>query len=213
MSEHPFLIGLTGPIGCGKSTVARMLGELGAVVIDADELARRATGPGSPSLPQIRSRFGDDVFSAAGELDRAALAAIVFTDPAALHDLEQIVHPQVRRMVDAELAAAKAQAAPFVVVEAIKLVEGGLAGRCDEVWIVTCAPATQRRRLAERGSGADDVERRLAAQGGDLVERLAATLADARPVRRLSTEGSLEQTRDAVEDALADALAPLLLDD
>lgn len=205
----PLLIGITGPIGCGKSTVAEMLAELGGTVIDADLLARRATDPGRPALARIRARFGDDVFEASGELDRAALAKVVFEDAAALADLERIVHPEVRRMVEELLDEASSEDAPFVVIEAIKLVEGGLAARCDQVWLVECAPATQRARLAARGVSADDAERRLAAQGPDLAKRLNELLASpaetAPRVRRLSTEGSIDDTRERTEDALADA--------
>ncbi len=204
----PFVIGLTGPIGCGKSTIAGMLLGLGAVVIDADALAREATGPGAPALPRIRERFGGDVFEADGTLDRAALAAVVFEDPAALRDLEAIVHPDVRRRVEDALAAAAGSAAMLVVVEAIKLIEGGLAARCDEVWLVECDPQTQRERLAARGMTVADVERRLATQGPDLGESLAS-----HATRRLSTDGELGATRERVEDALADALAPLLLEE
>jgi len=204
--SRPLLIGLTGPIGCGKSTVAGFLGEIGGVVIDADDLARRATDPNSPALPEIRARFGDSVFDANGALDRAALARIVFSDAAALADLERIVHPRVRSLVEAALESATHDRAPFAVVEAIKLVEGGLADRCDEVWIVECDSATQRDRLAGRGASADDVERRIATQGAQLAERMRATLGGRVPVRSISTEGDLAATREIVEDLLADAL-------
>ncbi|HYI23448.1 MAG TPA: dephospho-CoA kinase [Candidatus Limnocylindrales bacterium] len=211
-APRPFMIGLTGPIGCGKSTVARMLGELGGTVIDADVLARRATEPGRTALPAIRKRFGDAVFAPDGTLVRSALAAVVFDDGPALRDLEAIVHPEVRRLVEAELAAAQAAEAPLVIVEAIKLIEGGLADRCDEVWLVECEPSTQRQRLAGRGAADADIERRLSAQGANLADRLAEALANGPPLRRLTTEGSVDETRSRVEDALADALAPLLLD-
>jgi dephospho-CoA kinase len=204
--DRPFVIGLTGPIGCGKSTVAGMLGELGGSVIDADALAREATGPGQPALGPIRSRFGDGVFAADGSLDRGALASVVFTDAAALRDLESVVHPAVRERVHDRLDRAAAMGDPFVVVEAIKLVEGGLAERCDEVWLLECQPDEQRRRLALRGMQPEDVERRLAAQGSDLSERLRPYAS-----RRISTAGSIEETQERVEDALADALASVLL--
>ncbi len=204
------LIGLTGPIGCGKSTVARMLVELGGDAVDADELARRVTQPGAAALAPIRARFGDAVFDELGELDRAALANVVFGDAGALRDLEAIVHPGVRALVDVELERAAAAQAPFVAVEAIKLIEGGLAQRCDEVWIIECESATQRARLAARGMDNADIERRLQAQGTNLADSLAAQLSGAQGVRRLSTESPLDQTRALVEDALADFLAGVL---
>jgi dephospho-CoA kinase len=217
MSERaggrPLLIGLTGPIGCGKSNIGRVLAELGGTVIDADVLGRAASAPGGPALAEIRERFGGAVFDAQGELDRAALAAIVFEDAAALADLEHIIHPHVRRLVEAELEAAQRDHVPFVALEAIKLVEGGLAERCDEVWLVECSEATQRARLAKRGTAADDVERRLATQGPGLVARLTELMGDRAGIRRLSTEGSLDETRALVEDALADALEAYLARD
>ncbi len=208
--NRPFLIGLTGPIGCGKSNVGRVLAELGGTVIDADALSREVSAPGGPAIGQIRGRFGDLVFSANGELDRAALAAIVFEDQAALADLEGIIHPHVRQLFNAQLAAAELDHVPFVAVEAIKLVEGGLADQCDEVWLVECSESTQRARLAERGTPPDDIERRLAAQGPHLAARLTTLLGDRVGIRHLSTEGSMDETRTIVEDALADALEPFL---
>jgi len=206
----PLLIGITGPIGCGKSTVSRMLAELGGTVIDADQLARRATEKGRATLPEIRARFGGDVFLPDGSLDRAAMAAVVFDDASALGDLERIVHPEVRRLVEDELGAAKHDEAPFVVIEAIKLVEGGLADRCDEVWLIGCSPDTQRQRLLSRGDSAEDAMRRMTAQGDDLTDRLASALegdeSGSPRVVRLSTDGSLDDTRERVEDALADAV-------
>ncbi|HEY7024969.1 MAG TPA: dephospho-CoA kinase [Candidatus Limnocylindrales bacterium] len=211
--SKPVLIGLTGPIGCGKSTVAGFLRDVGGLVIDADDLAREATAPNSPALPEIRERFGATVFSAEGKLDRAALAAIVFNDARALAELERIVHPRVRVLVDARLEAAVRERVPFVVIEAIKLVEGGLADRCDEVWIVVCQPTTQRARLSGRGATADDASRRLAIQGNDLAERLEEMLVERRvPVRRVSTDASLDETRELVEDALAEALDRQVID-
>jgi dephospho-CoA kinase len=194
------IIGLTGPIGCGKSTVAARLAEHGGYVIDADALARLVTEPGRETLSAIRARFGDAVFGERGELDRAALAAVVFDDPAALLALEAIVHPAVRREVEARLASPAATAAPFTVIEAIRLVEGGLASRCDEIWLVVCDRPTQRGRLRSRGMDVDDAERRIAAQG-DLAERLAPAA-----TRILRTEGPLEATLALVDEALEAAL-------
>jgi dephospho-CoA kinase len=198
----PVLIGLTGPIGCGKSTIGGMLGELGGTVIDADALARDVTAPGQPALAAVRARFGDGVFESSGVLDRAALGEVVFSDPQALRDLEAIVHPGVRTLVEERLEQAHREGDPFVVVEAIKLVEGGLAERCDEVWLIECPAEVQQRRLAGRGMDADDIERRLEVQG-DLADQLAQ-----HAQRRIDTSGSLESIRECVEDALADVLAP-----
>ena len=199
----PVIIGLTGPIGCGKSTVAGMLADLGGVFIDADALVRDVTAPGEPAVAAIRDRFGDALFEPTGALDRAALASIVFGDPEALRDLEAIVHPLVRILVEAALQRARQNGDPFVAIEAIKLVEGGLADRCDEVWLIECAPDDQRERLAGRGMEASDIDQRISAQGADLVDRLAAH-AD----RRIDTSGSIGSIRERVEDALADVLAP-----
>ena len=199
----PVLIGLTGPIGCGKSTVAAMLGALGGAIIDADALSRDVTAPGEPALNAIRARFGDDVFERSGVLDRAALGAVVFSDPEALLDLEAIVHPGVRALLEERCERARRDGDPFVVVEAIKLVEGGLAERCDEVWLIECPVEVQRQRLAGRGMAVADVERRLRTQGPGLADRLAPH-AD----RRIDTTGSMESIREHVEDALADLLAP-----
>ena len=185
-------IGLTGPIGCGKSTVASSLAAHGAVVIDADEIAREVTRPGQPAHDAVLQRFGDQVRGADGTLDRAALAAIVFADPAALKVLEAIVHPAVRPAILAGLEQAQARNAPAVAIEAIKLVEGGLAELCDEVWLVTCEPRVQRERLIERGASADDADRRIGTQAG-LAERL-------RPVatRIVDTSGTVVDTRSRV---------------
>jgi dephospho-CoA kinase len=205
VSDKPFLIGLTGPIGCGKSTVGRMLERLGGYLIDADEVARAVTDHDARTLAGIRARFGDGMFLTDGSLDRSALARVVFRDASALRDLESLVHPEVRRRVRDELASPAATDAPFGALEAIKLVEGGLAAECDEVWLIECPADAQRERLIGRGLPPDDIDRRLAAQG-DLAERLAPSA-----TRRIDTSGSEDETRERVENALADALAPVLV--
>jgi dephospho-CoA kinase len=194
------IIGLTGPIGCGKSTVAGRLAEHGGLVIDADDLAHLVTEPGRPTWAAIRERFGDAVFGEHGELDRAGLAAVVFDDPGALRDLEAIVHPAVRLEVEARLGSSEAQAAPFLVIEAIRLVEGGLASRCDEIWLVVCDRPTQRERLRLRGMDPEDAERRISAQG-EMAERLAPAA-----TRILRTDGSLDVAMAATDEALRAAL-------
>jgi dephospho-CoA kinase len=201
------VIGLTGPIGCGKSTIAAILGELGGTVIDADRLARDVTAHGEPALALIRERFGDVVFASDGTFDRQRMAGLAFSDPVAMADLERIIHPFVRELVNRKLADASAEGVPFVSLEAIKLVEGRLADRCDEVWLVDCSPATRRERLLGRGADPADADRRLAAQGDDLTNRLAAALDGRVPYRILLTEASVEETRERVEDALAEVLS------
>jgi dephospho-CoA kinase len=194
-------IGITGPIGCGKSTVAGWLAARGAVAIDADAEARAVLEPGEPALALVLVRFGDGVRVPDGSLDRAALGRIVFADPGALRDLEAIVHPAVRPRILAAIGAADAAGAPAVVIEAIKLVEGGLAAFCDEVWLVTCSPDEQRGRLAGRGVAPDDAARRIAAQG-----QIAARLAPA-ATRIIDAGGDRSAAEARVAEAYAAAMA------
>jgi len=196
-------IGLTGPIACGKSTIAGWLGERpGVVVIDADRVAREVVEPGGLVLDAVLARFGDEMRRQDGTLDRAALGRIVFSDPAALRDLEAITHPAVRARILVEIERAESAEADAVVIEAIKLVEGGLAAICDEVWLITCDAADQRRRLIDRGAPPREADQRIAAQG-DMVEgnRAAAT-------RTIDTSGDRERTRAVVMDSLAAAGLP-----
>ena len=197
-------IGITGPIGCGKSTVAGWLADLGAVVIDADVAARQVTEPGTRALDAIAATFGPDLVRPDGTLDRAALGRIVFADPEALATLEAIVHPAVRPLILAEMEAAEHAGAPAIVVEAIKLVEGGLASLCDEVWLVTCSSGTQLERVtaraAARGASSADARARIEAQAG-LADRLESFA-----TRVIDTSATLEATRAAVEAAYREAV-------
>lgn len=193
-------IGLTGPIGCGKSTVAGWLGERGAVVVDADAVARQVTDQADVAAAVV-ARFGPDVRRADGTIDRAALGRVVFADPAALRALEEIVHPAVRPRILGAIAEAESAGAPAVAIEAIKLVEGGLAELCDEVWLVTCEPAVQRARVLARGSAPDDADRRITAQA-ELAHRARAVA-----TREIETSGPIEATRAAVEAAWSQVVA------
>jgi dephospho-CoA kinase len=181
--------------------VASWLGELGAVVVDADQLARAVVEPGEPALDAILARFGPTVQAADGGLDRAALGRIVFADPAELRDLEAIVHPAVRPRIEAAVADAERHGAPAVVIEAIKLVEAGYAAQCDEVWLVTCSPEEQRARVARRGHPPDEVARRIDAQQ-DAADRHRAEA-----TRVIDTSGAREATRAAAESSYRAALA------
>jgi len=200
--DPPVLIGLTGPIGCGKSTVAAWLAELdGVEAIDADDVARAVLDAGTPEVEAVYRRFGAGLRGPDGSLDRAALGRIVFADPLALADLEGIVHPAVRPRILALVDDAARHGRRAVVIEAIKLVEGGLAAMCDEVWLVTCSAAEQRTRLTARGLPPEDAAARIEAQG-DLVGRIADQAS-----RVIDSSGSAESTRSAAQAALEAILA------
>ena len=142
MSQR-LLIGLTGNIATGKSTVARMLADLGATVIDADRVAHEAMRAGTAVHAAILAAFGPEIVRTDGEIDRARLGALVFADPNALARLERIVHPAVTAEVARRIAEAPT---PVVVVEAIKLIEAGMAERCDSLWVTTCPSELQVQR-------------------------------------------------------------------
>ena len=157
------LVGLTGGIGSGKSTAARMLAARGAVVLDADTLARQVVEPGTTGFDAVLARFGDEVRSADGSLDRARVAGMVFADPRARHDLEAIVHPRVRARI-AEAAAAHADSDAVVVVDSPLLIETG-AHESFPVVVVVIAPDDVRlARLTARGMGEADARARMVAQ-------------------------------------------------
>jgi dephospho-CoA kinase len=158
-------IGLTGGIATGKSTVCRILTDLGIPVIDSDSLAHQAMEPGTAGYETIVSRFGREILHPDGTVDRKALGAIVFADPAARQALEQIIHPLVIAEIEGRLQAARERGERLVVVEVPLLFEAGMAGLFDQVWVVSTAAAVQRERLHHRnGFTAEHAERRIAAQ-------------------------------------------------
>lgn len=171
------VVGLTGGIGSGKSTLAEGLRALGVPVIDADEVARRCVAPGTPGLTAIVGRFGADVLSADGSLDRARLAGLVFADPVAREDLEAITHPCIREGIAEGVAALQASAEPpdLVVVEHPLLVETDGHERVDVVVVVE-APMDLRieRLVATRGMDVTEVRARIAAQADDARRRAFA---------------------------------------
>jgi dephospho-CoA kinase len=197
--DRPLVIGLTGPIGCGKTTVAGWLAARGAIVIDADAVAREVTAPGQPGHDVVLERFGDAFRRSDGTLDRAALGRMVFDDPAALEALEGIVHPLVRPRIRLKLEAARAARAPIIVVEAIKLIEAGYGAVCDVIWLVTCAERDQLARLVARGLDPADARQRVGAQAG-MADRLAGHVTAV-----IDTSGAPAEAEAIVARALAAA--------
>ncbi|PKW07141.1 dephospho-CoA kinase [Streptomyces sp. 1222.5] len=156
-------VGLTGGIGAGKSEVSRLLVEYGAVLIDADRIAREVVAPGTPGLTAVAEAFGEDVLAADGSLDRPRLGSIVFADPEKLALLNSIVHPLVGARSQ-ELEAAAADDA-VVIHDVPLLTENGLAPLYDVVVVVDATPETQLDRLVRlRGMTEDDARARMAAQ-------------------------------------------------
>jgi dephospho-CoA kinase len=167
------ILGITGGIAAGKSSVAAIFAELGAVVVSADQLARAAAVPGSPVLAELVQLFGPTILGPAGELDRAALAQLVFADPAARARLNAITHPAIAELAVARLQQLRATGVPLVVYEAPLLFEAGAAGRVDWVLAVAIDPALQRERLAQRDGLAEaDIQARIASQW-PLAEKIA----------------------------------------
>lgn len=160
---RPWTIGLTGNIATGKSTVLAWLAERGAAVLDADKLAHQAMAPGGPAYTAVIEAFGSAIVMADGAIDRKALGAIVFADPARLAQLEALIHPAVFELAQTILAQTTA---PVVVIEAIKLLESGrLLRLCDEIWVVVADEGVQLRRLMEeRTMSEEEARRRMAAQ-------------------------------------------------
>jgi dephospho-CoA kinase len=182
------VIGLTGNIGCGKSTVAGMLRDLGVVTIDADAVARQVRNNDGAVRGRIEERFGT--------LDPERLAQVVFSDPVALRDLEAILHPAVRDEVRARLAELMAADAEAACIEAIKLLESPLLDRCDETWVVRCEEPDAMARLASRGMSEADVRARLANQTPQASKVAAAD-------RVIDGSAALAETRRQVAAAYA----------
>ena len=193
-------VGLTGGIGSGKSTVASLLAERGAVIIDADALARDAVAPGSAGFQAVRDRFGDAVLTPDGDLDRAALAAVVFADADARRDLEAIVHPEVRLRI-AQVIADHAGTDDVVVLDSPLLVETGSHRDVAVVVVVSTAPSTQIDRLVTRGMQEGDARARSATQ---LPFESKAAVADV----ILDNDGSLDDLRSQVDRLWLQLTAP-----
>ncbi|SDG59165.1 dephospho-CoA kinase [Klenkia brasiliensis] len=192
-------IGLTGGIGSGKSTVSALLVERGAVLVDADVLAREVVAPGTPGLAAVVDAFGEGVLAPDGSLDRPALAAVVFADPAQRARLDAVVHPLVRARAAELVAAAPPDA--VVVQDVPLLVETGQAGSYDLVVVVQASLPVRLARLVQRGMTEDDARARIAGQATD--EQRAA-VADV----LLHNDGSRAELAAQVEAFWADQVAP-----
>jgi dephospho-CoA kinase len=183
------LVGLTGGIASGKSVVAARLAELGAVVVDADRVAREVVEPGTPALARIAKEFGPGVITSDGSLDRPALGAIVFGDPTKLAVLNSITHPAVfARSHELFEQAAAADPDAVVVYDVPLLAEGTRAGEFDVVVVVEAGPEVRVRRMVElRGMTEDEARRRIASQASDAERSAIAT-------HLIDANGTLDET-------------------
>lgn len=182
------VIGLTGNIGCGKSTVAGMLRELGVATIDADAVAREIRHNDADARAAIQRRFGT--------YEAAELARVVFADADALRDLERILHPRVRGAIRARLAELDQGGEEVVAVEVIKLIESPLADACDQIWVVRCDEADAIARLAaSRGMDEETARRRMASQSSQENKLAHADVV-------IDGSAELDETRRQVSDAL-----------
>jgi dephospho-CoA kinase len=189
------VLGITGNIASGKSTVVGILKELGAHHIDADIVYRELVGPGQPLLEALAGRFGDGIIAPDGSLDRRALGAIVFSDPSALVDLDALTHPAVIAEIDRR---ADAMRAGVIIIDAVKLIESGHAEHCDAVWLIIAPHEMQVTRLMERNTlSRAEALKRVAAQP-PLEPKIA------RADRIIENSGSLEDLRTEVEAAWHD---------
>lgn len=189
---QPFVIGLTGNIACGKSTVVTALEEMGAVGIDADAVYHDLIAPNAPLWHTLRDRHGPVILNADGTINRRWLAQQVFPNPEALAELEQLTHPAVVAAIRDRVAST---GPGIIVVDAVKLVESGLDTVCDQLWVVVCEPEQQAERLMRRNRlRRDEAEQRVAAQPviGPKLEKADVII---------DNSGTLAETRQQVEQA------------
>ena len=190
-ANKPYLIGLTGGIATGKSAAASYLESLGAVQIDADEISHALTAAGGEALPEIRETFGDGVFRADGTLDRRALGALVFADPARRRALEGIIHPRVQRIMMSRVDEAAQNGAKLVFLNVPLLFETGMDALCDETWVVQVKPETQLKRVMERdGLDEEQARERIASQMSqeEKAERATVVVNNDHSLERLQAE-------------------------
>lgn len=186
------IIGLTGGIACGKSTISLTLREQGAVIIDGDVLSRELTKPGGAALPAIRARFGDGVFHPAGTLNRRALGDVVFRDGAARAALDGIMQPLLREMIVEGIGASRASGAAICVLDMPLLYEKELDGLCDRVWCAWVPRGTQLERLMARdGFTREEAELRLASQMDPDEKAARADVV-------IDTSGPIQYTKESI---------------
>lgn len=190
--QGKYVIGLTGNIATGKSVVRRMLEHLGAYGIDADALGHRAIAQGAPGYRQVINAFGNWIVGTDGQIDRARLARVVFSDPEALAHLESIVHPLVAQAVDLLVRRSKQE---VIVLEAIKLIESGLRAKADTLWVTYASPEVQLARLVQKRHMSEAAARqRIAAQPDQKLKMEQADIV-------IRNEGSFEDTWRQVLEA------------
>ncbi len=195
------VIGLTGGIASGKSTAAKILVELGARVVDADQIARDVVAPGQPALAELVARFGSEYLLPDGSLDRKRLGARVFADVDERRKLNAITHPRIAAETQARLAALRDAGEPLAVYEAALLVENGAQAGLDGLIVVACSEPTQRARLMARdGLSAEEADARMAAQW-PLAQKVA--VAD----WVIDSNGTLAETREATGRVWAEVVA------
>jgi len=187
-------VALTGGIATGKSYVTHRFAQLGVPTIDADVLARQAVAPGTAGLFAVLDRFGDDMLTSTGELDRHKLATVVFADATARRDLEAIIHPAVRRVTGEWFASLNPDRYPFAIADIPLLYEVGRQGAFDSVIVVACDPEVQVRRVMARDAVTETEAR----------QRIAAQLPIADKIRRahyvIRTDGTVEETNRQVRE-------------
>jgi len=187
------VIGLTGGIGTGKSTVAKYLAELGAAVLDLDKIGHEVMKSDSPAYQRIVSEFGKDILDTRGEIDRARLAKIVFKEPESLRRLNRIVHPGIDKIIDERISTYRRQGVKVVVLEGAAMLEAGKAKQADEIWITTAPEEVVLKRLNKR-SGYSEKESRA---------RMRSQLSDKERIKRakavIDTGGSMDEVRARVE--------------
>lgn len=196
-------VGLTGGIGCGKSTVAAMMRELGCHIIDADKMAHTLIAPGEPAYDDIRRRFGATVLAKDGSVDRARLAAVVFADTKELAALNAIVHPRVLDGIDREFERiSRSDPRGIAVVEAALLIESGYHKKLDRLVLVTCSREEQLDRLTNpalgRSMSRQQAEQRIAAQMTTEQKRAAS----AGKLDEIDCSGSLDETKKQVRELI-----------